>query len=159
MEIYQIKNYCFPFSTLDNAIYTFCVSPWLFFGTSNRYGRSSWSLFQPSASTTMCTSGRGQRCFSIMRHDHGSDHIPSPALLQFCCICSLVWHTVKLALSQQAENDTVWTGSYLPTSLYTHLILILLSVILQPTLSALVVNIEHLASENNHLGCSVHLFP
>lgn len=121
-------------------LYVFCASPWLLFGTSNGHGRCSWSPFQPSASTTMCTSGRGQRCFSVMQHGRGGDHIPSPPLLHFCCICSSVWHTVKLALIHQTENDTVWTGSYLSTSLYTHLILILQSVILQATLLAFVVN-------------------
>lgn len=87
-EIYLINNYCFPFSNCkDCNLYMFCVFPWLFFGTSNEHGKCSWSLFQPSVFITMCTSGRGQGCFSVMQHDHGGDYIISSPLLHFCCIC------------------------------------------------------------------------
>lgn len=153
MEIYQINNYHFPFSNCkDCNLYMFCVSPRLLSGTSNGHGGCSSSPFQPSTSTTMCPSGRGQRCFSIMVWSQ-------PSTSSFALLMHLLVTMAHCGIGNKpSENATVWPGSYQPTCLYTHLILILLLVILQPTLLAFVVNIEHLSSENNHLGRSIHLF-
>lgn len=69
----------------------------------------------------------------------------------------IVWHTVKLAWNHQTKNDAVQTGNFLPMDLYTHLIL---TAVGDPTAnsSGIVVNIEHLTSQNNHLCCSIDLF-
>lgn len=62
----------------------------------------------------------------------------------------------KLALGHQTKKHAVQTLSFLPMSLYTHLIL----TASDPTdnFSGIVVNIEHLTYENNHLCCSIHLY-
>lgn len=64
--------------------------------------------------------------------------------------------TLKLVLSHQTKHDAVQTGSFLPMSLYTHLILTAVSDSTANS-SGIVVNIEHLTSESNHLCYSIHL--